>query len=207
MNRLRALLGISQARQQDHRPLAESRPSIQQQTGFDPALEALFERANQIRARNGLDETADSTIAAQMVLTSIAMDVMRVADRQLHPDVLDADDAALAWAYVCFMGMRIIATADRQPDFDNQAFVLAVASAVLQFYGDELAIRIVHAGTRLFQEIVSANRQVKEFVDLNDQVHKLILAYLSSGTRDAITGLRQRYSSFAMLAGRGGEAR
>jgi len=197
MNRKRAIPGNRQA--------AENQPSIQQQTGFDPALEALFERANRIRAHNGLGQTADSTIAAQMVLTSIAMDVLYVADREIHPDVLDTDDAGLAWAYVCFMGMRIIAIADQRDDFDNQAFVLAVASAVFQFYGDEVALRIVQAGTGLFQEIVSANSHAADFVELNDQVHKLVLAYLSSGTREAIDGLRQRYATFAMLADRSGD--
>ncbi len=199
MNRLGAKSGNAGDRQ-DGDPADEARPSLAQQTGFDPALEALFERANGIRARNGLDETADSTVAAQMVLTSIAMEVLGVADRQLHPDVLDIDDAALAWAYVCFMGMRIIAIADQQADFDNQAFVLAVASAVFQFYGDQAALRIVHAGTGVFQQIVGANQQSAEFVDLNDQVHKLMLAYISSGAREAIDGLRERYANFARLA-------
>ena len=139
MNRRRAIFGNNDAEREDA-PDAGSQPAIPLQSSFDPALEALFERANAIRARNGLEQTADSTIAAQMVLTSIAMDVLCVADRQVHPDVLDAEDAGLAWAYVCFMGMRIIAIADQQADFDKQAFILAVACAVFQFYGDEAAI-------------------------------------------------------------------
>jgi len=205
MNRLLAILSKSKSDRQDSESPAESPAAIEQQTGFDPALEALFERANRIRAHNGLDETADATIAAQMVLTSIAMDVLRVAERELHPDVLDADDAGLAWAWVCFMGMRIIAIADQRDDFDNQAFILAVACAVFQFYDDEAVIRIVRAGTGLFQQIVGANSHTDEFVEFNDQVHKLVLAYISSGAREAIDGLRELYPAFTKLAARGGE--
>lgn len=199
MNRLRAMFNLGKAGQDDG-PAAAGPPADTRQAGFDPALEALFERANEIRADNGLQETADSTIAAQMVLTSIAMDVLQVADRQLHPDLLDAEDAGLAWAYVCLMGMRIIAIVDRQDDFDNQAFILAVACAVFQFYGDEAAVRIVHAGTGLFQQIVTANRQSAEFIELNDQVHKLILASIGTGSQDAIVGLRARFAAFAEFA-------
>jgi len=200
MNLMRGLFGNKAADEQAGDEIDEDQPRARRSQDFDPALEALFDRANQVRVQNGLGETQDATVAAQIVLTSIAMEVLCVADRRLHPDVLDAQDAGLAWAYVCFMGVRIIAIVDGQEDFDHQAFVLAVAFAVFQFYGDAVAIQIVHAGTGLFHRIVTEKQDSPEFVELNDQVHKLILAYVSAGRRDAIEALQERFRLFAELA-------
>lgn len=167
--------------------------------GEKPGLDTLFARANEFRAQNGLEPTDDSSVGAQIVLTSIAMDVLRVGDRQVHPEVMDSRDAALAWAYVCCMSVPIIAIVDGREDFDHQAFVLAVASAVFQFYDNEALVQIIQQGTGLFQSIVAEGEKSQAFLNFNDQVHGLVLAHVGGAAGDAIGGLRERYSAFGKL--------
>ena len=167
--------------------------------GESPGPSRLFARANEFRARNGLDATTDSSVGAQVVLTSLAMEVLRVGDRKVHPDAMDSRQAALAWAYVCCMSAPIIAIVDKQDDFDHQAFVLAVASAVLQFFEPRSLVEIIQQGTILFHDIVTEGEKSQAFLDFNDRVHRLVLAYLDGDGDDAIAGLRERYSAFAML--------
>jgi len=167
--------------------------------GGIPSLEIFFTRANRIRAQNGLGATTDSSVGAQVVLTSLAMEVLRVADRQVHPEVMDSRKAALAWAYVCCMSAPIIAIVDKQDDFDHQAFVLAVASAVLQFFDSRSLVQIIQDGTILFHKIVNEGEQSQAFLNFNDQVHELVLAYIADGAGVAIDGLRERYSVFGKL--------
>jgi hypothetical protein len=167
--------------------------------GEIPGPEVLFARANQIRAQKGLDATTDSSVGAQVVLTSLAMEVLRVADRELHPNAMDARQAALAWAYVCCMSAPIIAIVDKQDDFDHQAFVLAVASAVLQFFDSRSLVQIIQDGTILFHDIVTEGEQSQAFLNFNDQVHELVLAYVADGAGDACEALRDRYAAFGKL--------
>lgn len=164
-----------------------------------PGLDALFASANEFRLQNGLEATADSSVGAQIVLTSIAMDVLRVREKQVHPEVMDTRDAALAWAFVCCMSVPIIAIVDGQEDFDHQAFVLAVASAVFQFYDNEILVQIIQQGTSLFQTIVEQGEKSQAFLNFNDQVHGLVLACVGGADGDAIGGLRDRYSAFGKL--------
>ena len=162
-------------------------------------LKALFARADGIRAQNGLGATTDSSAGAQVVLTSIAMEVLRVAEKRVHPESMDPRDAALAWAYVCCMSVPIIAIVDGEADFDHQAFVLAVASAVFQFYDNQTLVQIIQEGTGLFQTIVAQGEKSQAFLNFNDQVHGLVLSFVEGGAGDAISGLRERYSVFGKL--------
>lgn len=163
------------------------------------ALKALFARADRIRAQNGLAATTDSSVGAQVVLTSLAMEVLRVADKEVHPNAMDSRKAALAWAYVCCMSAPIFAIVDKQDDFDHQAFVLAVASAVLQFFDSRSLVQIIQEGTILFHNIVNEGEQSQAFLNFNDQVHELVLAFITDGAGVAIDGLRERYSVFGKL--------
>jgi hypothetical protein len=167
--------------------------------GETPGPDKLFVRANEFRSRNGLADTDDSSVAAQIVLTSIAMDVLGVGDRKVHPDVMDTAGAALAWAYVCCMSVPIIAIADKRDDFDHQAFVLAVASAVFQFFDNQVLVQIIQQGTGLFQSIVAEGEKSQAFLDFNDRVHGLVLACVRGDEGDAIGDLRERYSAFGKL--------
>jgi hypothetical protein len=184
-------------------PLAEADNGVVESPDEKPddnqALKALFARADEIRMRNGLGATTDSSVGAQIVVTALAMEVLGVGDKRVHPEAMDSRQAALAWAYVCCMSAPVIAIVDKRDDFDHQAFVLAVASAVLQFYDPRSLVQIIQDGTVLFHNIVMQGEQSQAFVDFNDRVHALVLAYLGSGGGDAIAGLRERYSAFARL--------
>ena len=200
MKLLRAMFGGKTiADEQTGDPLAEEDDGIAGSPADNPTLETLFARADEIRAQNGLGATTDSSVGAQVVLTSLAMDVLRVADRELHPEARDNRQAARAWAYVCCMSAPIIAIVDKQDDFDHQAFVLAVASAVLQFYDSRSLVQIIQEGTILFHDIVTEGRQSPAFVNFNDRVHGLVLAYVEGGEGDTIPDLRECYSAFARL--------
>lgn len=167
--------------------------------GERPDSEALFACANELRSHNGLGTTTDSSAAAQIVLTSIAMDVFRVAERELHPEVMETREAALAWAYVCCMSVPIIAIVDRRDDFDHQAFVLAVACAVFQFFDHQTLVRIIREGIDLFQSVVAEGEKSQAFLNFNEQVNALVLACVGGAAQDAIGDLRERYSAFRKL--------